>query len=109
MTGWVCQWKPFWIPVEDPFKKPYLEERVFIRDAPSEGPNSVNQGDVIPETPRVSKLASSSLWEPGKPQDKACFWERIEAPLPPLRPRPKCDFIHPLQLSPFPERLELPF
>ena len=37
------------------------------------------------------------------------FWERIEAPLPPLRPRPKCNFIHPRQLSPFPERLELPF
>ena len=24
-------------------------------------------------------------------------------------PRPKCDFIHPRQLSPFPERLVLPF
>ena len=35
------------------------------------------------------------------------FWERNEAPLPPLRPR--CNFIHPRQLSPFPERLELPF
>ena len=43
------------------------------------------------------------------PRDKACFRERIEAPLPPLRPRPKCNFIHPQQLSPFPERLELPF
>ena len=40
---------------------------------------------------------------------KAYFWERIEAPLPPLRPRPKCNFIHPRQLSPFPESLELPF
>ena len=40
---------------------------------------------------------------------KHVFWERIEAPLPPLRPRPKCDFIHPRQLSPFPERLVLPF
>ena len=37
------------------------------------------------------------------------FWERIEAPLPPLRPWPKCNFSHPRQLSPFPERLELPF
>ena len=43
------------------------------------------------------------------PQDKAYFWERIEAPLPPLWPRPKCNFTHPRQLSPFPERLELPF
>ena len=81
MTGWVCQWKPFWIPVEDSFKKVYLEEWVFISDAPSEA----------------------------KPQEKACFWERIEAPLPPLWPRRKCDFIHPQQLIPFPERLELPF
>ena len=37
------------------------------------------------------------------------FWERIEAPLPPLRPRPKCNVIHPRQLSPYPRRLELPF
>ena len=60
MSDWVCQWKPFWIPVEDSCKKAYLEEWVFISDAPSEGPSSVNQGDVIPETPWVSKLASSS-------------------------------------------------
>ena len=86
-----------------------MEEWVFISDAPSEGPSSVNQGDVIPETPRVSKLDSSSPWESAKPRDKACFRERIEAPLPPLLPRPKCNFIHPQQLSPFPERLELPF
>ena len=33
----------------------------------------------------------------------------MEAPLPPLRPLRKCNFIHPRQLSPFPERLELPF
>ena len=60
MTGGVCQWKPFWIPVEDSFKKAYLEEWVFIiSDAPSEGPSSADQGEVIPETPRVSKLASS--------------------------------------------------
>ena len=97
MTGWVCQWKPFWIPVEDSFKKAYLEEWVFISDVPSEGPSSADQGEVIPETPGVSKVASSSPWEPAKPQDKACFWERIEAPLPPLQPRPTC------------ERLELPF
>ena len=40
-------------------------------------------------------------------QGAASFWERTEAPLPP--PRPGCNFIHPKQLSPFPERLELPF
>ena len=41
------------------------------------------------------------------PRIRQTFWERNEAPLPPLRPR--CNFIHPRQLSPFPERLELPF
>ena len=57
----------------------------------------------------MSKHSTSLSWEPAKPHDKACFWERIEAPLPPLRPRPKCDFIHPRLLSQFPERLVLPF
>ena len=109
MTDWVCQWKPFWIPVEDSFKKAYLEEWVFICDAPCDAPSSADQGEVIPETSGVSKLASLSPWEPAKHQDKACFWERIEAPLIPLRLRPKCDFNHPQQLSPFPERLELLF
>ena len=37
------------------------------------------------------------------------FLERIEAPLPTLRPWPKCNFTHPRQLSPFLERLELPY
>ena len=86
-----------------------MQEWVFISDVPSEGPSSTDQGEVIPETPRVSMLASSLLWEPAKPHDEVCFWERIEAPLPPLRPRPKCYFIHPRQLSPFLERLVLPF
>ena len=29
MTGWVCQWKPFWILVDDSFKKAYVEDWVF--------------------------------------------------------------------------------
>ena len=44
-----------------------------------------------------------NIWNPGT----ASFWDRAEAPLPP--PRPRCNFIHPKQLSPFPERLKLPF
>ena len=103
-----------------------LDQRMV--QSPSEGPSSTGQGDVIPETPRVSKLTSSSLWETAKPQDKACgslqttviaflrhpqqrnnsilflvgyprglkiranIGKRIEAPLPPLRPRPGCEF-----------------
>ena len=87
MSGWVCQWKPFWIPVEDSFKKAYMEEWVFISDVPSEGPSSAedpmvhntDHSEVIPKTPRVSKHSTSLPWEPAKLHDKACFWERIEA------------------------------
>ena len=96
------------------FKKASVEEWVFISGEPSDGQNtkdvpvlhSTDHADCFPETPRTSRQFDS---QPTKPQDKACFWERIEAPLPPLRPRPKCNFIHPRQLGPFPGRLELPF
>ena len=46
------------------------------------------------------------LGSPRGLKTKAYFWERIEAPMPPSRPR--CTFTHPRQLSPFLERLELP-
>ena len=97
MTGWVCQWKPFWIPVDDSFKKAHVEEWVFQVNASSELSLSESQGDVIPETPKVSLPVSSSPWRPPKNEDTACSRERIEAPLPPLQPRPTR------------ERLELPF
>ena len=118
MSGWVCQWKPFWIPVEDSFKKAFVKEWVFISDEPSDEQNTVevpvlhstDHSDCIPVTPRVSKQFASLPWEtPRSLKIRLIFWERIEAPLPPLRPRPKCNFIHPRQLSPFAERLELPF
>ena len=32
MSGWVCQWKPFSIPVEDSFKKACMEEWVYISE-----------------------------------------------------------------------------
>ena len=32
MSGWVCHWKPFWIPVGDSWKKALMEEWVFIGD-----------------------------------------------------------------------------
>ena len=64
MTGWVCQWKPFWIPVDDSFKKAYVEEWVFQVTDTSELSLSGDQGDVIPETPEVSLPVSSSPWGP---------------------------------------------
>ena len=32
MSGWVCHWKPFWIPVGDSWKKALREEWFFIGD-----------------------------------------------------------------------------
>ena len=64
--------------------------------------HSKDHSECTHQRPRTSRQFDSLPWESAKPQDKACFWERIEAPL------PKCNFIHPRQLSPFPERLELP-
>ena len=55
------------------------------------------QEDIIPETPRVTLPVPSSQREASKPEISASAPERIEAPLPLLRPRPTC------------ERLELPF
>ena len=79
MTGWVCQWNPFEIPVDDSFKKAYVEEWVFQVHAASELSLSESQGDVIPETPKVSLPVSSSPWRPPKNEDTACSRERIEA------------------------------
>ena len=104
-------------PVGNSFKKAFVEEWVFISDEPADGQNtmedsvlqSTDHSDCIPGTTRISKQCEPAPCESTKPQDKANFWEPFEAPLPPLRPRPKCNFIHPRQLSPFPERVELPF
>ena len=90
-------------------KKAFVEEWVFISGEPSEGQNiigmlvlhSTDHSDCIPETPRISKQFDSLPLELTRLQEKA--------PLPPSRPRPKCNFSHPRQLSPLPERLELPF
>ena len=36
MSGWVCQSKPFWIPVGETFQKAYLEEWVYAGDDSSD-------------------------------------------------------------------------
>ena len=60
-----------------------------------------------PSAPRPMEQPDAPTWELLGPQGTASSWERTEAPLPP--PRRWCNFIHPKQLSPFPERLELPY
>ena len=32
-SGWVCQWKAFWIPVGESFQKAYLEEWIYRAQA----------------------------------------------------------------------------
>ena len=66
------------------------------------------------EAPSASRSSWQACGEHGTPtwkisgtQGTASFWEKAEAPLPP--PRPRCNFLHSKQLSPFPERLKLPF
>ena len=47
MTGWVCQWKPFWIPVGDTFQKAYLEEWQHVDDGPTRDPGE-NSTKTVP-------------------------------------------------------------
>ena len=93
-----------------------MEEWVFISDehtdeqAPVDDPvfQSTDYSDCIPGTTRITKQCDPVPCEATITRDQLHFWERLEAPLLPLLSWPKCDFIHPQQLSPFPERQELP-
>ena len=117
MSGCVCHWKPSWISVGDSWKKALMEEWFLISDEHTDEQalvddpvfQSTDYSDCIPGTTRISQQCDPVPCETTIPRDQPHFWERLEAPLPPLRSRPKCDFIHPQLLSPFPERLELPF
>ena len=126
MSGWICQWKPFLIPVGDSFQKAYLEDWVHMGDDSSSNlgeqcmVQSAEYKDCTTKQKRREEAPSapSSSWQAGGEYDTpiwklsgtqgtASFWERTEAPLP--HPRPRCSFIRPKQLSPFPERMKLPF
>ena len=133
VSVWVCQWKPFWIPVGDTFQKAYLEEWLLVGDDSTSdlGEHStkaipaVNVSTVVrnsedkdctvkhkrpeeaPSALRPTGQPDAPTWELLGPQGTASFWERTEAPLP--LPKRRCHFLHPKQLSPFPVRLELPF
>ena len=64
-----------------------------------------------PSTPKSSWQAvgepDAPTWKLSRTDGTASFWEKTEASLP--HPQRRCNFIHLKQLSPFPERLELPF
>ena len=55
MSGWVCQWKPFWIPVVDTFRKAYLEEWLRVGDGSISDPggNSIKAVPVATDSTTV--------------------------------------------------------
>ena len=95
MTGWVCQWKPFWIPVDESFKKAYVEDWVFQITDPSDISLPGGQGILFLRLLKVSLPVSSSQREAPKPEVSTCAQEHVEAPLPPLQPRPTCERLEP--------------
>ena len=136
MTCWVCQWKPFWIPVVDTFQRAYLEEwqraddgsicdpgeysiRAVACVADSRRQQRAENSDcaIKYEQPLDAPSAPRSSWqEVGQPdvptwklsgtENTSAFWENSEAPLP--LPKRVRNFVFPKQLSPFPARSELP-
>ena len=102
MSGWIFQWKPFWIPVGDSFLNAYIEEWFYAgSDAPA-NPAEMKQWVTKLERPDVAPPAPDL-------QDPASPWENVEAPLPPSSPRGQVTFTHPLPTCSAPERLKLPF
>ena len=83
--------------MDDSFNKAHVEDWVFQVPDTSDLIRPEDQGDLIPETPRLTLPVPSSHGEAPKPEVSASPQEHNEAPLPPLPSRPTC------------ERLELPF
>ena len=128
----VCQWEPLWIPVGDSIQKAHLEKWIHMSDDSSTDlgeqcmaniPTMVQGTEYkdcttpkkrpgeTPSAPRSSWQAGGEhdtlTWKLSGTQGTASFRETTEAPLPLARPR--CNFIHPKQPSPFPEHLKMPF
>ena len=103
MTGWVCQWKPL-----THSRRPIWKEWVFISDAPSEGPSSADQGEVIPEILGCRSLPLRHLWSQRSPRIKHVFGNVLRHRC--LRCGHDLNVISLIRNSsvPFAERLELP-
>ena len=67
MSGWVCQRKPFWIPVGESFQKDCLEEWIHMGWRSTFSTNTNGQPCAL-------------TWELLGPQGTASPWERTEAP-----------------------------
>ena len=136
-TESICQWKPFWIPTCDTFQNAYLEEWQRVDDVqrcdPVEdnvrthfgttesaklfksGVNDVTfkfeQTWDAPSSPKSSWQAvggpDAPTWKLSGTQGTSAFWETSGVPL--LPKKHVCNYIHPKQYGPFPDRLKLPY
>ena len=61
MTSWVCQWKPFWIPVGDTIQKAYLEEWQRVDDGSKSDPGeySLRAGPFVADSRRHQRAENS--------------------------------------------------
>ena len=93
MSGWVCQWKNFWIPVGESFQKAHLEEWVYTDDVSSDDQgfdnfsalvqSPGNKGyisktkvrDDAPPASRPAEQPDALPWGPIGPQGTAYFWD----------------------------------
>ena len=78
--------RSYGIPVGESFIKAFLEEWILVGDESSDEQNVTGPTDYIrddhPPTPRQRRQPVFLPWEPTKPEDKAYFLERMQAPLP---------------------------
>ena len=117
VTSWVCQWKPSGSRSGNRSKRPSW--RSGSSTAVNRLPNKILWMSLCSraQTTLIAYLKHPDhrdnltlfLGHPRGLSVRPIFGSELRHPLPPLWPRPTCNFIHPRQLSPFPERLELPF
>ena len=121
MPCWVCQWKPFWILVGKSFNKKPSWRSGFLR-ATILPTNKELRISLCSYTALATQITYVMMFlqHPDQRGSPVLFPGNLTSPR--IRPtfgnelrhhclllRHKCNFILPRQLSPFPERLELPF
>ena len=129
MGEWICRWKPFWIPTGDTFQKAYLEEWQLVDDGSKRDPGEDNlqTSPNTTESAKLLKFRSNDVtikqeqpWdilsspnlrgkqlENSGTQITSAFWEISGAPL--LHQKRVCNYVHPKQHGPFPDRLKVPY
>ena len=86
---------------------PYVTPRAEISDCALKYEQPLDTSSATKSSWQAVGEPDAPAWKLSGTEGISAFWEKSEAPLP--HPKRVCNFIHPKQLSPFPERLELPF